>query len=373
MTGKSGETYDDKIFKCTPKLAREVILGVATTGRPVYLQGPPGVGKSSILQGVADDLDFYFEDVRLTLATPPDVGGLPIPNLKEGRTEWMMPDFWPTPERAEQKGKKGCVLGFEELSSALPAVQVAAQQILLGRSIRHWNLPPVEQCIVVGAGNRVIDKTVVNKIPSAVADRLLMITIQVDGNEWRDWGVSNNVHYTVLSHHQQTGNAHLAPAFSQEESGYAFPTPRSWEFVSQIMHRYDEAKKGIGAPFSQNARNAAIYGLIGQGAGVGFITHVEYEAELPDVDALLNGKDDLPPKSYFRGLSPAVQSMLISALGSKAAPSNLKRFAQVLQLLPREFGTLAYRDCLHRQIPGLLSNPEMVKFHEEIAPYTRFS
>ena len=78
---------------------------------PLFLWGAPGIGKSSVIQQLAEDLDRELVDIRLSQMEPVDLLGLP--NIINGRTHWSTPGIFPDPD-ATSEG----ILFLDEANSA---------------------------------------------------------------------------------------------------------------------------------------------------------------------------------------------------------------------------------------------------------------
>ena len=91
----------------------------------VMIWGAPGIGKSSIVQKIADENDLDCIDLRLSQLAPTDLRGLPVP--KDGVSHWFPPEFLP----ANGKG----ILFLDEVNMAPPAMQGMAQQLILDRKV----------------------------------------------------------------------------------------------------------------------------------------------------------------------------------------------------------------------------------------------
>ena len=57
---------------------------------PLMVWGAPGLGKSSIIKGIADEMGIKFIDVRLAQREPVDVRGLPVPDRENKKVDWMV-------------------------------------------------------------------------------------------------------------------------------------------------------------------------------------------------------------------------------------------------------------------------------------------
>src|SRR4051812_44810366 len=89
------------------------LAALLPTGRPIYLWGPPGAGKSSLVRQAAESLRIGLVDVRATLLDPVDLRGLP--RLAGDVAVWCPPAFLP-------RDGEG-VLFLDELAQAAPLVQ----------------------------------------------------------------------------------------------------------------------------------------------------------------------------------------------------------------------------------------------------------
>ena len=83
--------------------------------QPVFVWGPPGVGKSSVIAQLAKALNLSLRDIRALLLDPVDLRGLPY--VVEGRSKWAVPEFLP----ADGAG----ILFLDELNAAPAMVQAA--------------------------------------------------------------------------------------------------------------------------------------------------------------------------------------------------------------------------------------------------------
>src|SRR5678815_3870746 len=106
----------------TIKSAKELAKELMVEGIPVFLEGPPGVGKSEMWAQVAAELKIGFMDQRLAQLDPVDLRGLPKHKSDvDGvdMTVWARPDFWPVVKRDGERG----ILLLDELSDCGRAMQ----------------------------------------------------------------------------------------------------------------------------------------------------------------------------------------------------------------------------------------------------------
>jgi hypothetical protein len=363
------------IISCTPKEAKEVILAVGGE-LPIYMAGPPGVGKSSIVREVCKEMDAQEYILRLSVLQTFDLAGIPVPNLESKETQWMRPEILPTEEKIKASGKKFAILNLDEMASAPPALQTGAQQILLDRRIGTFSLPGPDLLWMVGSGNRMTDKAVTYKLPSPVADRLVYLDVHADYDAWREWAVANGEHPLVLAYHAQRQGINLAPEIKAEWASSAFPTPRSWHMVSTIMHRYDMSKRPgyEGPPISAKARKLAIIGAIGP-IGIDFEAYCKVEANLPDVAGMLDGAVPIV-EAQIAKLSPDALWVVASSAALLISEKNVPNYIRLISALPKEFALVSFKDAFNRaranNIRSLMTSQEAMKFAEDNLPYFRF-
>ena len=142
-----------------PSRVQEVLGQLLKKKWPVFLWGPPGVGKSSVVRQVVEEQKWELRDVRASLLDPTDLRG--IPSVNEGTAHWAPPSF--LPNDPDSKG----VLFFDELNAAPPLVQASLYQLTLDRRIGEYVLPKGWR--ILAAGNRAEDRSVVYRMPAALS------------------------------------------------------------------------------------------------------------------------------------------------------------------------------------------------------------
>ena len=123
----------------TSSQARKSLLKAFKAQRPVFLWGPPGIGKSELVEGLTEELGGYMIDLRLGQMEPTDIRGIPFYNKDLGKMDWAEPIDLPSQELADQYPV--VVLFLDEMNSAAPSVQAAAYQLILNRRIGKYKLP----------------------------------------------------------------------------------------------------------------------------------------------------------------------------------------------------------------------------------------
>ena len=259
-----------------PSVAKDLIKRCIQARRPVFLWGPPGIGKSDIIEQIGKEQDRPVIDIRLILMDPTDIKGIPYYNPTSGKMEWAHPSELP-----EDDGIfSNALLFFDEMNSAPPSVQGAAYQIILNRRIGEYHLP--DGVDIVAAGNRQNDKGITNRMPTPLANRFVHLELRSDFDDWQQWAMEHKVHPDVvgfLSHHKQHLNN-----FDPKSPDHAFATPRSWVFVSDLL---DDSLGKI----PESKITDLVAGTVGSGLAIEFNTHRRISAKLPLPEDILTGKE----------------------------------------------------------------------------------
>ena len=109
-----------------------------------------------------------------------------LPIIEKETAITLRPDMFPPKDF-----KDPCVIFFDEISSAPPAVQAAAYQVILDRRAGVHELP--KHAYFFAAGNRESDRGMVYKLPSPLANRMFHVELQPDIVSWRQWAFKSGV------------------------------------------------------------------------------------------------------------------------------------------------------------------------------------
>ena len=287
---------------------------------PMFIWGPPGIGKSSIVKQIAEANEYEFIDLRLSLMDPTDLKGIPFYDKDEHQALWAPPSFLPR----EGKG----ILFLDELNSAPPAVQASAYQLILDRKVGEYTLP--EGWAIVAAGNREGDRGVVYRMPSPLANRFVHLEMDVSVEDWRDWAYESGVDERVIAYigYKSDDLFSFDPTLNEK----SFATPRSWEFVSSLMRSSMDEKLLL----------ETIGGAIGKERAVRFLSFAKVMHRLPDIEAILqSGKGDYPEEvDVLHALATGLVMALLQD-PSKERIDNLLNYTLDLQ---SEFSVMVVQD-----------------------------
>ncbi|HZF70432.1 ATP-binding protein [Sulfuricurvum sp.] len=290
---------------------------------PVFIHGSPGIGKSYIVAEVAKKHSLTLVDVRLSQMDPVDLRG--VPAIRDEQTVWMAPVFFP-----RDKESSG-ILFLDELNSAPPSVQAAIYQLVLNRKMGEYELPHGWR--IICAGNRISDRGVVFRLPTPLANRMVHLSVEARFEDFKLFAIREALHQFVIGFLGFRPDLLTSEPVSEDDSNPAFATPRSYHMLSNVLKTSSDTSKI--API--------IYGLIGYGAGIEFLSYVKVYEKLPDVQAIYRGEYPNIDKSEPALLYALVSAMVELYRGGEEASKHLFAFAQIL---PTEFGVMLIKDAI---------------------------
>lgn len=259
----------------TPLEARSRILRAFNNKRPMFLWGPPGIGKSEIVADIANEMGGFMIDLRLSQMEPTDLRGIPYFNKEKNLMDWAPPIDLPDEELAAQYPV--VVLLLDEMNSAAPAVQAAAYQLVLNRRVGKYVLP--KNVVIIAAGNRDSDKGVTYRMPSPLANRFVHLEMREDFDSWQQWAVNHKIHPDIVGYLSFSKGDLFK--FDPRSNSRSFATPRSWSFASEFCSD----------PATSDAELAdLVSGCVGEGIALSFMTHRKHSANLPNPSDILSGK-----------------------------------------------------------------------------------
>ncbi len=257
----------------TPNEAKRSLRKCIKIQRPVFMWGPPGIGKSDIVKQIGQEFDRDVIDVRLSLWEPTDIKGIPYYNTQANTMSWAPPAELPTDPEST------AILFLDELNSAAPATQAAAYQLILNRRVGTYILP--KGVAIVAAGNRETDKGVTFRMPAPLANRFIHLELKTDYEDWFQWATNNQIHEQVVGY---IGFAKQdLYDFDPKSASRSFPTPRSWSFVSDLLQDDD---------MDEGTLTDLVAGAVGEGLAVKFMAHRKVAKQMPKPEDILAGKVD---------------------------------------------------------------------------------
>jgi MoxR-like ATPase len=179
--------------------------------------------------------------------------------VSDGRSKWATPEFLP------QNGSG--ILFLDELNAAA-MVQASCYQLVLDRKLGEYTLP--DGWAIIAAGNRDSDRAVTTRMPTPLRNRFVHLEFEVDVQEWSEWAIQAGVRPEVIAFLRF--RPELLSAFDRDAN--AFPSPRSWEFVSRILD-------SLGSQLNPAIEHEVIAGAVGTGAATEFSAFLRMSESCP--------------------------------------------------------------------------------------------
>lgn len=301
----------------------------------VMLWGPPGIGKSQAIKQIAMEIQnstgktVKVTDVRLLLFNPIDLRGIPTANADKTLAIWLKPQIF----QMDSSDSLVNILFLDEISAAPQSVQAAAYQITLDRVVGEHKLP--NNCIVIAAGNRLNDKSVVFKMPKALANRLMHIEVVGSFDSWKKWAIKSGINEKVIGFLSFRQNYLME--FNPSNEDLAFSTPRSWEMVSNILNSIDDNVENM---FS------LIAGVVGTGVAIEFRTWSKVYKDLPSLDDVFDGKTSKMPQNTD-ALYALISSMTVYARNHKDDIDKIANSIKYAEKMPPDFSTVLIKNYMY--------------------------
>lgn len=311
-----------------PQSASRAISHLVERKVPIFLWGPPGIGKSSIIKQIAKDSNVEYIDLRLSLLDPTDLRGIPFFDSKNDKAIWAPASFLP-----EDKNSSG-ILFLDELNTAAPMVQASAYQLILDRKVGEYELP--DGWAIVAAGNRESDRGVVFRMASPLANRFVHLEMEADVDDWREWARKSDIDRTIIAFISYRPDALFA--FNTASENKAFATPRTWEYVHEIIKSEPE----------DDLLLIMLSGAIGEELASAFLGFRSVERNLPDIELILAGESSEVPQetSALHILSTA----LTMRIDDETRATELNNLVKYTLNLPAEFAIMIIQDLRQRDI-----------------------
>ncbi len=314
------------------------------------LWGPPGVGKSQIIAGIAAHHHVPLVDIRLAQMEPTDLRGIPF---RDGRhVVWSVPAQLPDAGRHGERG----ILFLDEITSAVPTVTAAAYQLILDRRLGEYTVPP--GWAIFAAGNRQGDRGITYQMPAPLANRFAHYELEADLDDWIQWAHRRGIDDRLIAFLRFRPD--LLFDFDPARYMVAFPSPRSWEFADRALAKFHDTPHLLGE---------ALKACVGPAAGLAcraFLNHID---SLPDIAAIAEGREQNVPRGIE--MQYAVAAALVRHIarlpvetqqhGVTHALTYARRFPQ------RELGLMLVIDLQRNVTTPLYDIPAFAEWATEVS------
>lgn len=214
--------------------------------RPVLLIGPPGIGKTAIMEQIAQECSIGLVAYTMTHHTRQSAIGLPVLTERQfAGKEYTVTSYTMSEIIASVYGqieKTGCtdgILFLDEINCVSETLMPAMLQFLQYKTFGSHALP--EGWVIVAAGNPPAYNRSVREFDTVTLDRVRYMKVEPDFPIWKHYAVERGLHPAVLSFLE------LRPErfYVMEPGEKGFVTGRAWEDLSEILLTMEELELGV--------------------------------------------------------------------------------------------------------------------------------
>ena len=211
--------------------------------RPLFLMGPPGIGKTAIVEQVAEELGINLISYTITHHTRQSAIGLPFISKKiYGEKEYSVTEYTMSEivasvyEQIERTGIEEGILFLDEINAVSETLSPTMLQFLQYKTFGMHRVP--EGFIIVTAGNPSEFNKSVRDFDIATLDRLRKIDIEEDFQSFKSYAYQAGVHGAITSYLEIKKDRFYF--VKQDIEGKRYVTARSWEDLSKLLQVYEE-------------------------------------------------------------------------------------------------------------------------------------
>lgn len=211
--------------------------------RPVFLLGAPGIGKTAVMEQIAQELGIALVSYSMTHHTRQSALGLPVIRHREfdGKaydiSEYTMSEIIASVyETMEESGIREGILFLDEINCVSETLAPSMLQFLQYKVFGRHQVP--EGWIVVTAGNPPEYNKSVREFDVVTLDRLKVLEVEADYKTWKEYAVAKRIHGAVLNY-LDLKKAHFY-RIEAVAKGKTYVTARGWEDLSEILLLYEE-------------------------------------------------------------------------------------------------------------------------------------
>lgn len=211
--------------------------------RPIFLLGAPGIGKTAVMEQIAQELGIALVSYSMTHHTRQSALGLPFITHKEygGKvydvSEYTMSEIIASVyDVMEESGIKEGILFLDEINCVSETLAPSMLQFLQYKVFGRHQVP--EGWVIVTAGNPPEYNKSVREFDVVTMDRLKILEVEADYATWREYAKERGMHTAILNFLDMKKDD-----FYQVETtvrGRSYITARGWEDLSQMLFLYEE-------------------------------------------------------------------------------------------------------------------------------------
>ncbi len=213
--------------------------------RPIFLLGAPGIGKTAIMEQIAQELGIALVSYSMTHHTRQSALGLPFIQHKVygGKevdvSEYTMSEIIASIyETMEESGLQEGILFLDEINCVSETLAPSMLQFLQYKVFGRHRVP--DGWIIVTAGNPPEYNKSVREFDVVTYDRLKVLEVEPDLNVWKEYAAERRIHQAILNYLDLKKDHFYHMEMTTK--GRSFVTARGWEDLSEILLLYEEEK-----------------------------------------------------------------------------------------------------------------------------------
>ena len=213
--------------------------------RPVFLMGPPGIGKTALMEQIASELHIGLLSYSMTHHTRQSALGLPVIRHVEydGKpydiSEYTMSEIIASIyDLQERTGVRTGILFLDEINCVSETLTPIMLQFLQYKVFGRHTVPP--GWIVVTAGNPPEYNNAVREFDIATWDRLKRMDVEPDFAAWKEYAYESGIHAAIMTYLGNDENyMNRFYRVKTTVDGKRFVTARGWDDLSQMLYLYE--------------------------------------------------------------------------------------------------------------------------------------
>ncbi len=220
--------------------------------RPVFLYGPPGIGKTAVMEQIAKELKIGIVSYSMTHHTRQSALGLPFIKTKSfGGVEYDVSEFTMSEilsdvySYIEKTGYKNGILFLDEINCVSETLAPSMLRFLQYKTFGSHPVP--DGWVIVAAGNPPEYNKSVKEYDIATLDRIQKIDVTADYDVWRDYAINEKVHPSIITYLDSKPTDFYI--VENTPDGKQFVTARGWEDLSRLMYSFEKNGIEIDAEF----------------------------------------------------------------------------------------------------------------------------
>ena len=211
--------------------------------RPIFLLGAPGIGKTAVMEQIAQELGIALVSYSMTHHTRQSALGLPFIAHKEydGLTydvsEYTMSEIIASVyDVMKDSGIKEGILFLDEINCVSETLAPSMLQFLQYKVFGRHRVP--EGWVIVTAGNPPEYNKSVREFDVVTLDRMKILEVEADYGVWKEYARNRNLHTAILNYLDLKKEDFYQVGTTVRGKNYI--TARGWEDLSEMILLYEE-------------------------------------------------------------------------------------------------------------------------------------